>query len=134
VLYNCLISFLYSFSFSTALALSSLSFSSIYSRCLITSLIVGAPYVLSLSYTLSAWLPRDSDNSITLSLYTPFFSKLLVVLLIVDGDGFFLGVASADVESESLVNRLSRLRGLPFALPYRPSLFLFSACSLSLMN
>jgi hypothetical protein len=109
VLCNCLISFLYLFSFSTALALSSLSFSSIRSRCLITSPIVGAPYVLSLSYTLGAWLLRDGDSSITLSLYALFFSKLLVVILVVDGEGFFLGVASTNVELESLVNRLSRL-------------------------
>jgi hypothetical protein len=123
VLCNCLISFLYSF-----------SFSSIRSRCLITSLIVGATGVLSLSCTLGAWLPRDGDSSITLSLCVPFFSELLVVILVADGEGFFLGVASADAESESLVNRLSRLGGLPSTPPCGPSLFLFSTCSLSLIN
>jgi hypothetical protein len=63
-----------------------------------------------------------------------FFSKLLVVILVVDSKGFFLGVASTDIESKSLVNRLLRLRGLPSTLPYLPSLFLFLACSLSLIN
>jgi hypothetical protein len=65
-----------------------------------------------------------------LFLWAPFFSKLLVTILIAVGDDFFLGVASADAESESLVNRLSRLGGLPSAPPCLPSLFLFSACSL----
>jgi hypothetical protein len=57
-----------------------------------------------------------------------------VTILVAVGDGFFLGVASADAESESLVSRLSRLGGLPSAPPCLPSLFLFSACSLSLIN
>jgi hypothetical protein len=62
------------------------------------------------------------------------FSALLVTILMAIGEGFFLGVASVDAESESWVNRLSRLRGLPSAPPYLPSLFLFSVYSLSLMN
>jgi hypothetical protein len=57
-----------------------------------------------------------------------------VIILVAASKGFFLGVASTNVESKSLVNRLSRLRGLPSAPPCLPSLFLFSACSLSLMN
>jgi hypothetical protein len=39
----------------------------------------------------------------------PSFSMLLVTILVAMGEVLFLGVASADVESESLVNRLSRL-------------------------
>ena len=123
VLCNCLISFLYSF-----------SFSSIRSRCLITSPIVGAPCVLSLSCTLGVRLRRDGDSSIVLLFWAPVFSELLVVILVAEGEGLFLGVASADAESESLVNRGSRLRGLPSAPPCGPSLFLFSACSLSLIS
>ena len=64
----------------------------------------------------------------------PSFSTLLVTILVAMGEGLFLGVASADAESESLVNRLSRLGGLPSAPPCLPSLFLFSACSLLLMS
>jgi hypothetical protein len=39
------------------------------------------------------------------------------------GEGFFLGVASIDVESELWVNRLSRLRGLP-SVPSALSLYM----------
>jgi hypothetical protein len=63
-----------------------------------------------------------------------FLSTLRVTILIAIGEGFFLGVASTDIELELLVNRLSYLRGLPSTLPYLPSLFLFSTYSLSLIN
>ena len=98
------------------------------------SLIVSAFYIVSLSYVSSVGLARDGDSSITLLLWTPVFSKLLVAILDAIGDGFFLGVASTDIESESLVNRGLRLVGLPLAPPYLPSLFLFSKCSLFLMT
>jgi len=107
VLCNCLILFLYSFSFSTALALSSwalamcsLSFSPIRSKCLITLLIVGTPYVVSLSCTLGVWLSRNGDSPIASFLWTPGFSELLATILVAVGDDFFLGVASANAESD----------------------------------
>ena len=68
------------------------------------SLIVSAFCIVSLSYMSSVGLARDSDSSITLLLWTPIFSKLLVAILDAIGDSFFLGVTSTDVESESLVN------------------------------
>jgi len=98
------------------------------------SLIVGAFCMVSLSCVSGVELARDGDSSITLFLWAPVFSKLLVTILVAVGEGLFLGVASTDAESESLLNRLSRLGGLPSAPPCLPSLFLFSACSLSFIN
>jgi len=98
------------------------------------SLIVGALYMLSLSCASGVGLVRDGDSSIALLLWALVFSELLVIILVAMGDEFFLGVASADAESESLVNRGSRLGGLPSAPPYLPSLLLFSARSLSLIT
>ncbi|KAH0405495.1 hypothetical protein KCU89_g158, partial [Aureobasidium melanogenum] len=114
--------------------LSSCSFSSILMRCLMMSLMVGVSCTLSALPVLGAGLLRDEDSWMGSTSWAPTFSAHLVTLLVAVGDDFFLGVASADAESESMVIRLSRLGGLPSAPPCLPSLFLFSACSLFPIN
>jgi hypothetical protein len=54
---------------------------------------------------------------------------LLGIYPLAIGEGFPLGMTSADAESQSLVNRMSRLRGLPSAPPHLLSLTFSSACS-----
>lgn len=132
--YSCLISSLYLSSFSYTFFLSSYSLFSLslinlcpLSNCCIMSLIMTSLgkslLLLGIGLLSARWLVS-----------LPSFSTLLVTLLVAVGEGFFLGVASTNAESESLVNWLSRLRGLPSTPPYKPSLFLFLACSLSLIN
>ena len=121
VVCSCLISSLYLSSFSCALLWVSI-------KCCMMSFIVtslGASLFLSL---LGIGLP-SAWRLVSL----PSFSALLVNILVAVGETLFLGVASTDAESESLVNRLSRLGGLPSAPPCGPSLFLFSAWSPSLV-
>ena len=139
MLYNYLILFLYSFSFSItltlsfqALILSSLSFSSIYKRYLIISLIVGAPYMSFSLYKLRVRLPLDDNNLIILSFQTLAFSTLLVTIRVIIGNSFFLGITSTNTLLELLL--IGRRIKLSLAPPYLPSLFLFSRCLLSFIN
>ena len=124
---SCLISSLYpSFSSCSFLSLSLVILCVSKSCCMISPIVISRGMSLFLPLgvgLLSVWWLAS----------LPSFSALLVTILVAMGEVFFRGVASADAESESLVNRLSRLGGLPSAPPCLPSLFLFSACSLSLI-
>ena len=140
---SCLISSLYLSSFSCMILLSSCSFLSFSCSllslslailCASSSCCIMSCIVTSLGASLLLLLLGVGLLSECWPLSLPSFPALLVNRLLAVGETFFLGVASADAESESLVNRLSRLGGLPSAPPCGPSLFLFSACSLSLIS
>ena len=51
----------------------------------------------------------DIGESLPSALEAPSLSSPLVIILVAIGDAFFLGVASTDVESESMSIRASRL-------------------------
>jgi hypothetical protein len=150
VVCSCLISSLYLSSFSCMILLSSCSFLSFSCSflsfscsllslslailCASSSCCIMSCIVISLGASLLLLLLGVGLLSGCWPLSLTSFPALLVSRLIAVGETFFLGVASADAESESLVNRLSRLGGLPSAPPCGPSLFLFSAYSLSLIG